>query len=66
MSGPRFALEEKVVEAAPGARVEEKLQRLLATRLAKLGAQPDLREAAPTGAGSRSVPAGAQSSGGSR
>src|SRR5665811_2012379 len=83
VSGPRSALEQKVIEAAleardeivglvtelvacdttarlPGqpARDEEKLQRLLAARLAKLGAQPDLWEAAPTGVGSRFLPAG--------
>ncbi len=40
------------------ARDEEKLQRLLAARLAGLGARPDLWEPAPTGAGSRSIPAG--------
>ena len=40
------------------ARDEEKLQRLLAARLARLGAQPDLWEPAPTGAGSRSLPPG--------
>ncbi len=40
------------------ARDEEKLQKLLAARLAKLGARPDLWEPAPTGAGSRFVPAG--------
>jgi len=40
------------------ARDEEKLQRLLAARLAKLGARPDLWEPAPTGAGSRFLPAG--------
>ena len=83
MSGPRSALEEKVVEAALGAREEvvglvtelvacdttarlpgqpardeEKLQRLLAACLAKIGARPDLWEPAPTGAGSRFLPAG--------
>ena len=40
------------------ARDEEKLQRLLAARLEELGARPDLWEPAPTGAGSRSIPAG--------
>jgi acetylornithine deacetylase len=40
------------------ARDEEKLQRLLAARLEGLGARPDLWEPAPTGAGSRSIPAG--------
>jgi len=40
------------------ARDEEKLQRLLAARLEKLGARPELWEPAPTGAGSRFVPAG--------
>ena len=40
------------------ARDEEKLQRLLAARLEGLGARPDLWEPAPTGAGSRFVPAG--------
>ncbi len=83
MSEPRSALEEKVIEAARGARdevvglltelvacdttarmpgdparEEEKLQRLLAARLENLGARPDLWEPAPTGAGSRFVPAG--------
>ena len=58
MSEPRSALEGKVVEAALGARDEEKLQGLLAARLAKIGAQPDLWEPAPTGAGSRFLPAG--------
>ena len=83
MSGPRSALEEKVIEAALGAcdevvalatelvacdttarlpgqpaRDEENLQRLLAARLAKIGARPDLWEPAPTGAGSRFLPAG--------
>lgn len=58
MSEPRSALEDKVVEAALGARDEEKLQRLLAARLAKIGAQPDLWEPARTGAGSRFLPAG--------
>jgi len=79
----RSTLEEKVVEAALGARDEvvglvtklvaydttarlpgqqardeEKLQQVLAARLAKIGAQPDLWEPAPTGAGSRFLPAG--------
>ena len=83
MSDARSALEDKVVDAARGARDEivdlvgelvacdttarmpgdpardeDKLQRLLAARLAKLGARPDLWEPAPTGAGSRFVPAG--------
>jgi len=58
VSEPRSALEGKVVEAALGARDEEKLQGLLAARLAKIGAQPDLWEPAPTGAGSRFLPAG--------
>ena len=58
MSEPRSALEVKVVEAALGARDEEKLQGLLAARLAKIGAQPDLWEPAPTWAGSRFLPAG--------
>ncbi len=40
------------------ARDEDKLQRLLAARLEGLGARPDLWEPAPTGAGSRFVPAG--------
>jgi acetylornithine deacetylase len=40
------------------ARDEEKLQRLLAARLAKIGARPDLWEPAPTGEGSRFLPAG--------
>ncbi|HZL64016.1 MAG TPA: M20/M25/M40 family metallo-hydrolase [Thermoleophilia bacterium] len=40
------------------ARDEEKLQRLLAARLEKLGTRPDLWEPAATGAGSRSIPAG--------
>ena len=44
----------------PGApaRDEDKLQRLLAARLARLGATPDLWEPEPTGAGDRFVPAG--------
>jgi acetylornithine deacetylase len=44
----------------PGApaRDEEKLQRLLVARLEALGASCDLWEPAPTGAGSRFVPAG--------
>ena len=83
MSEPRSALEEKVVEAALGARDEvvglvadlvacdttarlpgeparddEKLQRMLAARLAQLVARTDLWEPAPTGAGSRFLPAG--------
>jgi len=83
VSDPRAALEEKVVEAALGARDEvvglvselvacdttarlpgrpardeEKLQRLLAARLARIGARPELWEPAPTGAGSRFLPAG--------
>lgn len=77
------ALEEKVVEAALGARDEivgllaemvacdttarepgdpardeEKLQRLLAARLVGIGAQTDLWVPEPTGAGTRSIPAG--------
>jgi acetylornithine deacetylase len=77
------ALEEKVIEAALGARDEivqlvtglvacdttarmpgqpardeEKLQRLLAARLARIGAVPELWEPAPTGDGSRFLPAG--------
>jgi acetylornithine deacetylase len=39
-------------------RDEEKLQRLLAARLAVLGAAPDVWEPEPTGAGDRFVPAG--------
>ena len=40
------------------ARDEEKLQRLLAARLAAVGAETDLWEPEPTGAGDRFVPAG--------
>ena len=40
------------------ARDEEKLQRLLAARLETLGAETDLWEPEPTGAGDRFVPAG--------
>jgi len=58
VSEPRSALEETVVEAALGARDEDKLQRLLAARLTKLGARTDLWEPAPTGADSRFLPAG--------
>jgi acetylornithine deacetylase len=40
------------------ARDEEKLQRLLAARLSVLGAEADLWEPEPTGAGNRFIPAG--------
>ena len=40
------------------ARDEDKLQRLLAARLAQIGARIDLWEPAPVGAGSRFLPAG--------
>ena len=83
MDRPCSAVEEKVVEAALGARDEvvallaemvacdttarepgdpardeEKLQRLLAARLDRVGARIDLWEPEPTGAGTRSIPAG--------
>ena len=45
-------------EPGDPARDEEKLQRLLAARLDGVGARTDLWEPEPTGAGTRSIPAG--------